>query len=173
MLGWRRPGGPAWEIPGSPAWRLEGSFASEKADALSDLDLQLFTEDGDFDGLTARLRAIADRAGPVVAAFTAEHVGLPHMLIVLYDDLIHADFEPVKVSNAAARNRGLACFVLWQREDGIREALRGLNGQHQESSRDVAWLEKRMWTWIWYVQAKILRGELCEALDGLQDMRHQ
>jgi hypothetical protein len=28
-----------------------------------------------------------------------------------------------------------------------------------------------MWTWSWYVQTKVLRGELYEALDGLQYMR--
>jgi hypothetical protein len=28
-----------------------------------------------------------------------------------------------------------------------------------------------MWTWCWYIQSKILRGELYEALDGLQYVR--
>jgi hypothetical protein len=30
-----------------------------------------------------------------------------------------------------------------------------------------------MWTWCWYIQSKILRGELYEALDGLQYVRDQ
>jgi hypothetical protein len=28
-----------------------------------------------------------------------------------------------------------------------------------------------MWTWSWYIQTKVLRGELYEALDGLQYVR--
>ena len=28
-----------------------------------------------------------------------------------------------------------------------------------------------MWTWAWYIQSKVVRGELFEALDGLQYVR--
>ena len=32
-------------------------------------------------------------------------------------------------------------------------------------------MEARIWTWSWYIQTKVLRGELYEALDGLQYVR--
>jgi hypothetical protein len=32
-------------------------------------------------------------------------------------------------------------------------------------------METRIWTWSWYIQSKVLRGELYEALDGLQYVR--
>jgi len=34
-------------------------------------------------------------------------------------------------------------------------------------------MEARIWTWSWYIQSKVLRGELYEALDGLQYVRDQ
>src|SRR5438093_13472170 len=92
---------------------IGGSFASGQADAYSDLDMQLVVKDGQVEKLVPKLRAMAEEAGPVVAAFFAEHVGLPHMLIVLYEDLVHADFEPVQVSDAGSRNAGLSTHLLW------------------------------------------------------------
>jgi hypothetical protein len=91
------------------------------------------------------------------------------MLIVLYQDLIHADFEPVGVSRVASRNAGLASHVLWER-DGIVSS--SLPATYEENPvADLRWIEDRMWTWSWYVQTKVLRGELYEALDGLQYLR--
>src|SRR5713226_2162844 len=81
--------------PGVLGMLIGGSFASGDADALSDLDMQLVVNDGQVEKLVPKLRAIADEAGPIVAAFYAEHIGLPQMLIVLYEDLVHADFEPI------------------------------------------------------------------------------
>jgi hypothetical protein len=98
--------------PGVLGMLIGGSFASGKADDYSDLDMQLVVKDGQVEQLVPKLRAMADEAGPAVAAFFAEHVGLPHMLIVLYEDLVHADFEPVEVSKVGSRNAGLSTHVL-------------------------------------------------------------
>src|SRR5437660_11904208 len=80
--------------PGVLGMLIGGSFASGEADVLSDLDLQLVVMDGEVEQLVPKLRAIAAEAGPVVAAFYAHHVGLPQTLIVLYEDLLPAGFEP-------------------------------------------------------------------------------
>jgi hypothetical protein len=148
---------------------IGGSFASGEADTYSDLDMQFVVGDEDVKAGANIMRAVADRAGPVVAAFSAEHVGLPHMLIVLYRDLIHADFEPVPLSRVSPRNAGLASHVLWERDGIVSSALPGRYEDHPAT--DLRWIEDRMWTWSWYVQTKVLRGELYEALDGLQYMR--
>src|SRR5439155_22642094 len=36
---------------------------------------------------------------------------------------------------------------------------------------EVTYAESRIWTWVWYVQTKILRGELWEAVSGLNSVR--
>lgn len=149
---------------------IGGSFASGEADVYSDLDMQLVVEDeAAVERTSAGLRHMAEAAGPVVAAFYAEHVGLPHMLIVLYDDLIHADFEPISVSHIGSRNAGLATHVLWERDGIVSSALPGTH--EDDPATDLRWIEDRMWTWSWYIQTKVLRGELYEALDGLQYVR--
>ena len=147
---------------------IGGSFASSKADDYSDLDMQLVVS-GPSSDMAQELRSIADTAGAVVAAFSAEHVGLPHMLIVLYEDLVHADFEPVAISALGQRNAGLRAHVLWERDRTVSTAL---PAEHREDpAASLAWFEARVWTWSWYVQTKILRGELYEALDGIGYMR--
>ena len=148
---------------------IGGSFASGEADMYSDLDMQFVVEEEAGEATGKLLRRMAQDAGPVVAAFFAEHVGLPHMLIVLYQDLIHADFEPVALSRVGSRNAGLATHVMWER-DGIVSS--SLPADHEEDPvADLRWLEERVWTWSWYIQTKVLRGELYEALDGLQYLR--
>jgi hypothetical protein len=148
---------------------IGGSFASGDADDYSDLDLQLIVEDGAIERLVPKLRPLADQAGPVVAAFFAEHVGLPNMLIVLYEDLVHADLQPVQVSDVGTRNAGLSTHVIWERDAAVSSAL----GAKYEAdpTRELSWLEDRIWAWSWYVQTKILRGELYEALSSLQYIR--
>ena len=148
---------------------IGGSFASGEADVYSDLDMQLVVQDEAVEATSRELRRMAEAAGPVAAAFFAEHVGLPYMLIVLYEDLIHADFEPVAVSNVGARNAGLAALILWERDGVVSSAL---PAEYQENHvTDLQWIEERVWTWSWYIQTKVLRGELYETLDGLQYMR--
>jgi hypothetical protein len=149
---------------------LGGSFASGEADEYSDLDMQLVVEDGQVEQLVRRLRTLADQAGRVVAAFSAEHVGLPHMLIVLYEDLVHADFEPLEISRVGPRNAGMSTHVLWERDPAVSASLGG-EGTKEDPAAALVWLENRIWTWSWYVQTKILRGELYDALRGLQEIR--
>src|ERR671914_1574095 len=74
---------------------IKGSFALDIADEFSDLDLSFVISDDGFQDAMARRPQLAGAPGPPVAAFTAEHVGLPELLIVLYDDLVHADFRYV------------------------------------------------------------------------------
>jgi hypothetical protein len=155
--------------PGILGMLIGGSFASGEADIYSDLDMQLVVEDDAVEATAGELRRMAEKAGPVVAAFFAEHVGLPHMLIVMYRDLIHADFEPLARSRVAPRNAGLAAHVLWERDGIVSSALPGK--YEEDLAADLRWIEDRMWTWSWYVQTKVLRGELYEALDGLQYIR--
>jgi hypothetical protein len=106
----------------------------------------------------------------VVALFVADHLGIPTLTIVLYDDLVHVDFDVISVDRAAEHNQALPAVVLWER-DPISAALPGT--YESDVAADVRWMEARIWTWSWYIQSKVLRGELYEALDGLQYVRDQ
>jgi predicted nucleotidyltransferase len=149
---------------------VTGSFATGEADELSDVDLRVYVRPDAVEGVVARTPDLAAAGGRVVALFVAEHLGIPTLTIVLYDDLVHVDFDVVAADRAAEHNDGLPAVVLWEREP-ISDALPGTYAQ--EVAEGVRWLEARIWTWSWYIQSKVLRGELFEALDGLQYVRDQ
>jgi predicted nucleotidyltransferase len=149
---------------------VTGSFATGDADELSDVDLRVYVRPGAVEGVVAGVPDLAAAGGRVVALFVAEHLGIPTLTIVLYDDLVHVDFDVVAADRAAEHNDGLPAVVLWEREP-ISDALPGTYAP--EVAAGLRWLEARIWTWSWYIQSKVLRGELYEALDGLQYVRDQ
>lgn len=53
-------------------------------DAFSDVDLILVCKPEDHPGLMRDRVALAEKLGPLVAAFTGEHVGEPRLMICLY-----------------------------------------------------------------------------------------
>jgi hypothetical protein len=155
-------------MPGVIGLVVTGSLATGTADAYSDLDLKIVTRDDMHGESVQHLDALIDACGVPVARFTAEHVGHPEMLIVLYDDLIHIDFYLVRLGELTDRNGGMESWVLWSEDDDISVAL----GERVDAAGvDLAWFEARVWTWVWYTHSKILRGELYEALDALQYLR--
>jgi predicted nucleotidyltransferase len=160
----------AFADPDVVAMVVTGSFATGDADEVSDIDLRVYVRPDAVEGVVARIPELAAAAGRVVALFVAEHLGIPTLTIVLYDDLVHVDFDVVAADRAAEHNDGLPAVVLWEREP-ISDALPGT--YDPEIAAGVRWLEARIWTWSWYIQSKVLRGELYEALDGLQYVRDQ
>ncbi len=148
---------------------IKGSFALDIADEFSDLDLSFVVDDEARHDPLTRLREFARVPAAPVAAFTAEHVGVPGLLIVLYDDLVHVDLRHVALSEFPHPEEDLPCRVLWERDSLLTERLAGVPAPQPRV--DVEWLEARMWTWVWYTQTKILRGEVYEALDILQYLR--
>jgi hypothetical protein len=148
---------------------LGGSFVEGEPDQVSDLDLRVVVEDEALDSMLARRGDLAERAGPLVAAFHGGHVGDERLLITLYDDLVHVDYAIIPISEVAAHNHGRAAHVLWERDRRVSEQLPGEPAD--DTAADLAWMEARMWTWVWYTHSKILRGELYEALDALNSLR--
>jgi predicted nucleotidyltransferase len=155
-------------MPGVVGLVVSGSLATGTADAYSDLDLKIVTRTELHDEAARHLDELVNACGVPVAHFTAEHVGHPGMLIVLYNDLIHIDFYPVRLSELGAKNDGMAGWVMWSQDDDIAVAL---DDSADTMGVDLSWIEARMWTWVWYTHSKILRGELYEALDALQYLR--
>jgi hypothetical protein len=156
------------EIQDVVAMAVAGSFAVGNADELSDVDLRFYVDETAVDRTVRAMPALAASCGTVIASFSGEHVGAPSLTIVLYDDLVHVDFDVLSSAAAAEHNAGLPVVVLWDRD----EVSARLPGVHRpDVAGELRWIEDRMWTWCWYIQSKILRGELYEALDGLQYVR--
>lgn len=161
--------GAALDDPAIAGMVIKGSFALGIADEFSDLDLSFVVYDDRFDEALGRRDALVTAAGPPVAAFTGEHVGVPELLIVLYEDLVHVDFRYVALTEFPHPQTDLPCHVVWQSGTLLTERL--VATSPPQPRVDLAWIEDRMWTWVWYTQTKILRGEIYEALDAIQFLR--
>ncbi|KEF40871.1 MAG: oxalate:formate antiporter [Cyanobium sp. CACIAM 14] len=151
-----------------------GSFATGTMDEFSDLDLVIAVEPSDVEAVSAERHRIAAEFGPLVAAFTGEHVGEPRLLICLYAGdgdgaPLHVDLKFVALPDVAERVDDLA--VLWERDGRVTRALQV--GDARFPSPDPQWIEDRFWVWIHYGATKIGRGELFEAVNFIAFLRAQ
>lgn len=143
-----------------------GSFVTDTLDDVSDLDLVIAVEPAHV--ATLERARIAASLGPLLAAFTGEHVGEPRLLICLYGPpLLHVDLKFVALPDAARRVEDPV--VLLDRDGRLRVAL--ATDVARYPAPEPQWIEDRYWTWVHYVAAKVARGELFEALDGLGFLR--
>jgi hypothetical protein len=145
-----------------------GSFATNTMDDYSDIDLVVAVEPERHAAVMTERRRIAESLGPLMSAFTGEHVGEPRLLICLYGPpLLHVDLKFVALPDAARRvDDGV---ILLDRDDRLRAVLATAAAKYP--APDPQWIEDRFWTWIHYAAAKIARGELFEAIDGLAFLR--
>ena len=145
-----------------------GSFIANRLDHYSDLDLiVVVAAEGSPLGRADR-EAVAARIGPLLCAFSGEHVNEPRLLICLYGlPLLHVDlkFLPPGELNPRVEDP----VVLWDRDGAVRRAL--ASGPAAYPSPDLQWIEDRFWVWVHYAAAKIGRGELLEAVDFLGALR--
>src|SRR5262245_15902159 len=71
-----------------------GSFVTGGLDEFSDLDLVLVVDPPAWEAVLAERAAFAADCGPLLAAFTGEHVGEPRLLICLYGPPpVHVDLK--------------------------------------------------------------------------------
>lgn len=147
-----------------------GSLIHGGVDEFSDLDLVLVVADGDYDDVMAQRRAIAERFGDLLAAFTGEHVGEPRLLICLYGpDTIHVDLKfiaPDALSQLIEHPR-----VLFDRDGSVGARLGEASVRWPDQNID--WFEERFWIWVHYGATKLGRGELFEAIGMLAFIRDQ
>jgi len=147
-----------------------GSLSTGGMDEWSDLDLVVAVEPGAAAEVMPDRRRIAARLGPLLAAFTGEHVGEPRILICLYGPpLLHVDLKFVPLPEAAARTEDP--LILWERDGRLSAVLRATPAAPLVP--DLQWIEDRFWVWVHYVATKIGRGELLETLDALAFLRRQ
>ncbi|MFC6160578.1 aminoglycoside 6-adenylyltransferase [Kribbella jiaozuonensis] len=145
-----------------------GSVASGTSDEYSDLDLVIVCTAEGQPELLAGAEEFAGRVGPLLAAFTGEHVGEPRLLIALFGSpLAHVDLK--FVTPDGLRERVEDGVVLWQRDDTVDRVRKESVAEWPQP--DAQWIEDRFWVWAHYVAVKIARGELFEAIDALGMIR--
>ncbi|HEY41773.1 MAG TPA: aminoglycoside 6-adenylyltransferase [Dehalococcoidia bacterium] len=147
---------------------IGGSFISGHVDEYSDLDLVVVVAPEEYQKVLDERKRIAKSIGPLLEAFTAEHVGEPRLLVCLYGPpLIHVDLKFVSMDDAGKRVENPV--VIWE-----RDAILTKNNFQDEATYpvlDIEWIEERFWVWVHYLAAKIGRGELFEIIDGLGFIR--
>jgi len=147
-----------------------GSYLTNSIDEFSDLDLVIFIDPPAYESVLNQRQTIAAELGPLLAAFTGEHVGEPRLLICLYGPpLLHVDLKFVSLEDAGERIEDPA--VLFERDGRLTAAFDKTPAHFPEL--DLQWIEDRFWVWIHYAAAKIGRGELMEACDFLAFLRAQ
>lgn len=147
---------------------LVGSWSRGQVDEFSDLDFVVVAAKGASDALLADRRQIAAALGPLLSAFTGEHVGEPHLLIALYGPpALHVDLKFLTLEDLETRTDEPA--IVWDRDGAARRVLERTRARFP--SPDLQWIEDRFWVWIHYGATKLGRGELFEALDTLALLR--
>ncbi|HEV7732384.1 MAG TPA: nucleotidyltransferase domain-containing protein [Candidatus Binatia bacterium] len=146
-----------------------GSYVTDTVDEWSDIDLVVAVAPAHVADVMRERQTIAASLGPLLSAFTGEHVGEPRLLICLYDgpSPLHVDLKFVSLPDVATRVEDP--LILLDRDDRLAAALR--TGTARYPAPDPQWIEDRFWTWIHYGAAKIDRGELFETLDVLSFLR--
>lgn len=146
-----------------------GSYITDTMDEHSDLDLVVAIEPAQVEAVMRDRQAIAATLGPLLAAFTGEHVGEPRLLIALYgtSPLLHVDLKFVALPDAAQRVEDPA--VLLDRDGRLAATL--ATGKALYPAPDAQWIEDRVWIWVHYAATKIARGELFDAIAMLAYLR--
>src|SRR5437867_1981642 len=145
-----------------------GSFITGELDEHSDLDLVVVSLPGASHDVLREGVDIAQRLGPLLAAFPGDHVGEARLLICLYGPpLLHVDLK--FLSTDELRHRVEDPTILWDRHGALRSALSTAKAEYPQPR--VQWIEDRFWVWVHYIAVKIARGELFEAIDGLGFLR--
>jgi hypothetical protein len=145
-----------------------GSFIAGELDEHSDLDLVVFVRSDRWQEVLAERASLAAELGPLLAAFTGEHVGEPRLLICLYGPpLLHVDLKFVSVDDPGHRVEDPV--LLWDRTGAAAESLAASDGRYPQPH--LQWIEDRFWVWVHYGAVKIARGELFEALGFLAFLR--
>lgn len=147
-----------------------GSWISGEMDDRSDLDLILVTRDDAFPQVMQERMQLAKTLGPLLVAFTGEHVGEPRLLICLYGpSLLHVDLKFVALRDFGQRVENPE--VLWERNAALTAILAATECRWPVPQ--LQWIEDRFWVWVHYAAAKLARGELFEVIDMLSFLRAQ
>lgn len=146
---------------------IGGSWIKNEIDEFSDIDLVLVTKNKIAPNKDLMV-SYAEKFGNLLDSFTGEHVGENRLLICLYDNpLLHVDIKFIIPEEF--RERVEDPIIAWERNNILSDIVKQTESRFPQTN--FQWIEDRFWIWIHYLTAKIGRGELFEALDGLNFLR--
>ncbi|TGL63512.1 nucleotidyltransferase domain-containing protein [Leptospira sarikeiensis] len=146
---------------------VAGSFISKELDKYSDIDFVIILKDG-IQYTREEMIEFANQFGPLLSAFTGEHVGEKRLLICLYEDpFLHVDYKFIQLSEL--RDRVENPIIIYQKNKEIDSILESKEAQWPNP--DFQWIEDRFWVWIHYAATKLGRGEYFETIDFLSFLR--
>lgn len=149
---------------------IGGSHVSGTTDRFSDLDCVLVADDIAYRAVLDDRRNLAARIGPLLHAFTGEHVGEPRLIICLYErPILHVDIKVVTLE--MLRDRVEDPKTVWARDDRILDVLNSSTAHWPRQTPE--WFEERFWIWAHYAAMKIGRGEIFEALGMFAFLRQR
>ena len=145
--------------PGIVALAAGGSFISGTLDEFSDLDLVVVVAPTHWPHVLDDRLTLAATFGPLLAAFTGEHVGEPRLLICLYGPpLVHVDLKFLPLD--ALDNRVEDPVVLWDRTGLVRRQLARAPARYP--APDLQWIEdrlRRMQRWRSFAMSRAASNE--------------
>jgi predicted nucleotidyltransferase len=143
---------------------LCGSYKTGQMDEYSDLDFLVAVEPSCFEQVLGEKMRLAVSLGELLSAFTGEHIGVPNLLICLYDaPLLHVDLHFIVPDDE--RTRVEDPVILYEKNNALTDIYRST--EITEVRLDPQWIEDRFWVWVHYIALKIGRGELFEAVDAV------
>jgi hypothetical protein len=147
-----------------------GSWLTGELDEFSDLDLVIVCDPGRSRSVLEDAPHLAQQLGPCLASFPGDHLGVPNLLICLFDDpLLHVDLKFVALDEFNRRVENPE--VLWERDGALTKVIE--SSQPTTPTLDLQWIEDRFWTWIHYGSQRLGRGEIFETLAMLSYLRER
>jgi len=145
-----------------------GSAAIGAMDEFSDLDFVVVCRDDDHPGLLRDAPDFAAGLGPLLTAFTGEHVREPRLLLCLFGPPpLRVDL--LFVADSDLDHRLEDWRILWQRDGALDTVIRRSPAVWR--TVDPQWLEDRFWTWIHNGATKLGRGEFFACLEEIAFLR--
>jgi predicted nucleotidyltransferase len=145
-----------------------GSAIDGDMDEFSDLDLVVVAHNKHHTEVLNEAKSFASGLGPLLSAFTGEHVREPRLLLCLYGPPIQR-VDLKFIADRDLDHRVEDGRILWQRDSALDAALP--RAEALWPSNSPQWMEDRFWTWIHFCAAKIGRGELFAFLDAIAFLR--
>lgn len=155
---------------------LGGSLAHGTADFYSDIDLYVVTRDESFEAVFGERDDAAEALGSPLFRFVADHLpGGSQDYYVAYQGPLRFDFMYYRESEMVPDLKWVGCPVLKDETGSVADILvRSEDLAPPAPTREMlVALDQKFWTWCWYTFAKIARGELWEALNGMHTIRSE
>ncbi len=137
-------------------------------DEFPNIDLAIAVNDESYEKVMKGRLDIVNSFGDLLSAFSGNHVGVPRLIIILYNPfLVHADFKFVKFSDIAHRVEDFK--ILCKKDNCITNKIKEEVAIYL--TPNIQWIEDRFWIWVHYGSTKIERGEIFEAIGFISFLR--